>query len=81
MTDVTEASPPADEPQRPLLRVVHGDPTAEELAALIAVVSVRAAGADTPPPAPRSAWNAPPRLVRGAVAPGPDGWRRSTLPG
>jgi acyl-CoA carboxylase epsilon subunit len=69
------------QPQPPLLRVVRGEPTAEELAALVAVVSARGAGADASPPTPRSAWNAPYRLVRRPVQQGPDGWRRSALPG
>jgi hypothetical protein len=64
----------------PLLRVVRGDPTPEELAALLAVLASRAvARSDVPPP--RSAWNAPARLVRRPLAHGPGGWRSSTLPG
>jgi hypothetical protein len=33
-----------DEARRPLLRVVRGDPTSEELAALVAVISARPVG-------------------------------------
>ena len=69
---------------RPVLRVVRGEPTAEELAALVAVVGVvagRAAGERGGDRRPRSAWNHPGRLVRRPVAAGPGGWRRSALPG
>ncbi|HLK95801.1 MAG TPA: acyl-CoA carboxylase epsilon subunit [Nocardioidaceae bacterium] len=69
-------------PRRPLLRVVRGEPTAEELAALVAVVAARSVAAQAVRPAdPRSAWGHPARAVRGAHRPGPDGWRRSALPG
>ncbi|MEJ7629915.1 MAG: acyl-CoA carboxylase subunit epsilon [Nocardioidaceae bacterium] len=65
----------------PLLRVVSGHPTAEELAALVVVVSTRgvASGPDETLPAP-PAWSAPSRLVRRPLLPGPDGWRRHLLP-
>jgi hypothetical protein len=67
---------------RPLLRVVRGEPTAEELAALVAVVAARSVAAEAVRPArPRSAWGDPASAVRGVHRPGPDGWRRSRLPG
>jgi hypothetical protein len=70
-----------DHPARPVLRVVHGDPTPEELAALVAVLGARAAASGgTGPAATRSAWNDPRALVRRPLAPGSDGWRRSALP-
>jgi hypothetical protein len=61
----------------PLLRVVRGEPTAEELAALIAVVSSRGAAAPQAP-ASRSLWGRP--VLRTALAHGPGAWRASTLP-
>lgn len=64
--------------ERPLLRVVRGEPTAEELAALVAVVAARAA-AEPPPEPPRSAWADPARRLF-APRVGPDAWRRSALP-
>ena len=64
-------------PARPVLRVVSGDPSPEELAALLAVLGARSARAAAAPPRVRSAWNDPARLVRRTVHPGPDGWRRS----
>ncbi len=73
----------ADDAPRTLLRVVRGDPTPEELAALVAVVGARAAAApdDAVAVAPsRSAWSDPARAVRTPLRPGPDGWRRSATP-
>jgi hypothetical protein len=60
-----------------LLRVVKGDPTPEELAALIAVVSTRGGAAEEPAPR-RSLWAAP--VLRGPLTPGPGAWRASSLP-
>ena len=64
-------------PAKPLLRVVKGDPTPEELAALIAVVAARSAGGTPPKKSLRSEWGHPARAVRGPHRPGPDAWRRS----
>lgn len=65
---------------RPLLRVVKGDPTDEELAALVAVVAARASAAAAPSAVRRSAWADPGRRLHGSLAVGPDGWRRSAYP-
>jgi hypothetical protein len=65
-------------PVRPVLRIVRGNPDAAELAALVAVVAAASAGGDTTPPAPRSAWAAPARSVRGTLPGG--GWRSSYSP-
>jgi hypothetical protein len=63
---------------RPLLRVVRGNPTDEELAALLAVVAARGSAA-APEPAPvRPLWGRP--VLRSALHPGPGAWRASTLP-
>ena len=77
-TVVEETTPPKPPSlAKPLLRVVKGDLTEEELAALIAVVAARSA-AGTPAKKPlRSEWGHPARAVRGAHRPGPDAWRRS----
>jgi hypothetical protein len=65
---------------RPLLRVVRGAPTADELAALVAVVSARAASQGRGGARPRSAWAGRDRLLRQVPTPGPDAWRRSGWP-
>ena len=71
-----------DQPTGPVLRVVHGDPTPEELAALMAVLGARAvATGDSGLAVSRSVWNDPTRMVRGPLSAGPGGWRRSALPG
>lgn len=78
---MTSDSPDATQGVRPLLTVVRGEPTPEQLAALIAVVSARAAGGDSgdaPAPAP-SLWSRP--QLRGPQAHGEGAWRASGLPG
>jgi hypothetical protein len=74
------AGPPRDD--RPLLRIVKGDPTPEEVAALVAVLSARAAGAAAAEkPAPRrSEWAGHERRMRRPVHPAPGGWRASAFP-
>ncbi|PDP86934.1 acyl-CoA dehydrogenase [Glycomyces fuscus] len=66
----------------PHLAVVRGEPTAEELAVLTAVLSARARAArsaEEPPPERPSGWRDRSRLVRGAPPrPGPGAWRLST---
>jgi hypothetical protein len=65
--------------EQPLLRVVRGEPTAEELAALVAVVTARAATI-RPVTTPGSAWTDRRRQVRRPLHPGPGAWRRAGLP-
>jgi hypothetical protein len=62
--------------EQPLLRIVRGEPAAEELAALMAVVAARAVG-PRPESTPGSAWTDRARLVRRTPAPGPGAWRAS----
>ncbi|PSK97029.1 acyl-CoA carboxylase epsilon subunit-like protein [Murinocardiopsis flavida] len=66
----------------PFLRVVRGEPTADEVAALVAVLAARAraarAGRGGGAHAPRSAWRDRARLVRAPLRPGPGAWRMST---
>ncbi len=63
---------------QPFLRVLRGEPTDEELAAVVTVLAARAAAVVGPsrPPA-RSAWAAPKARLRRPLHPGPDAWRRS----
>jgi Acyl-CoA carboxylase epsilon subunit len=64
--------------ERPALRVLSGSPTAEELAALTAVVAVASA---TTPAAPervrRGGWNDPAWQHRRPLIPGPNAWLAS----
>jgi hypothetical protein len=79
--------PPADgatpEERRALFRVVRGEPTDAELAALTVVLAgTIAAAAATPRAAPTrsagSAWNDPAARLRRPLAAGPGAWRAST---
>jgi hypothetical protein len=67
---------------RPLLRVVRGTPTDEELAALTAVLATlkRAPEPVTTSPRPRSRWADRPALMRRVLSPGPGAWRASAWP-
>jgi hypothetical protein len=69
-------------PERPVLRVVRGNATPEEIAAVVAVLLSRPAVVDMSAARPvPSAWADRSRLVRRPLFPGPDAWRRSALPG
>jgi len=61
----------------PLLRIVRGNPSPVELAALIALLSSRG-GAVEEPRARRTLWAAP--SLRSPLSPGPGAWRASSLP-
>lgn len=67
-------------PARPLLRVVNGDATPEEVAAVVAVFA--ALGSAAPAPAPRRTpeWAAPRRALRGPHHAAAGAWRASGLP-
>ena len=64
----------------PLFRVVKGSPTDEELAALVAVFTMRSGGGPAEPEARASGWSAYWRSVRAPVQPGPEAWRMSARP-
>ena len=66
----------SEDRQRPVLRIVRGEPTAEELAALVAVLTARAAAhPKAAPPEPPSAWTDRAALLRKPLHPGPGAWR------
>jgi len=65
---------------RPLLRIVRGNPSDEEVAALIAVLHAAAGGAAAPARRPSSEWSAPRRRLGTAFPSGPGAWRASGLP-
>jgi hypothetical protein len=78
VTGDAEATP---EERRALFRVVRGEPTDEELAALtVTLAAVASAGGGEPAPRPRSAWNDPAARLRTQLSPGPGAWRASTWP-
>ncbi|GAB2482354.1 acyl-CoA carboxylase subunit epsilon [Jatrophihabitans fulvus] len=70
-------TPPEDEPKRPVLRVVRGDASPEDIAVLTALM---AAGGDDRAPEPRrvrGSWSDPVMLARRRLAQGPGAWRSS----
>ena len=69
------------EAEKPPLFAIRGDASAEEVAALVAVLQgLASSGAAARERRPRPEWSAPHRTVRRAHASGPGGWRSSTLP-
>jgi hypothetical protein len=75
------ATEETEQPQRPLLRVVRGEPTAEELAALTVVVAALAQRpAPRRRPVPVGAWGSPAHAHRRALPTGPGGWQASGRP-
>lgn len=66
--------------ENPLFTVVKGEPSAEELAALTAVVLGAASGGGEPERAPASPWAARSGRTRGPLEHGPGAWRASGLP-
>jgi Acyl-CoA carboxylase epsilon subunit len=66
----------------PRLTIVRGDPTPEEIAALVTVLTAR-----LNPPGParageimRNGWSSRSRMMRNPLSRGPGGWRASALP-
>jgi Acyl-CoA carboxylase epsilon subunit len=68
----------------PYLRVVHGNASAEEIAALIPALTAVAAARSSARPAQQPPvshnWNSRARLLRTPLHPAVGGWRRSALP-
>jgi len=69
----------------PFLRVVRGEATDEEVAALVATLTAVAAARSGDAVGEnhgtvRSEWNSRARQLRTPVHPSPAGWRRSALP-
>jgi hypothetical protein len=77
--DTDEPAAAAEEvPARPLLRIVRGEPTPEELAALTAVLAAASGGeAEPEPERPRSLWADRTSLVRRPLVPGRGAWKAS----
>jgi Acyl-CoA carboxylase epsilon subunit len=72
---------PTPAERRALFRVVRGEPSDAEMAAL-AVVLAAVAASPRPEvrPVARSAWNDPAARLRRPLAIGPGAWRTSTWP-
>ncbi|HKE52297.1 MAG TPA: acyl-CoA carboxylase subunit epsilon [Actinomycetes bacterium] len=78
MPDATD-----DRAARPPLRVVRGDPTPDELAALVTVLAARAAAAlaaGAGSDSVRSAWQDRARYLRTTLPHGTGAWRASAWP-
>ena len=69
-----------DTEKRPILRVVKGDATPEELAALVAVIASMSGTAAPAKPKPPSTWADPARGLRTVHRHGHGAWRTSGLP-
>jgi hypothetical protein len=69
----------SEEPEvaRPVLRIVRGDATPEELAALVAVLSARSGGAAPAPEPVRSAWGRPGSGMHGHLTTHVGAWKES----
>ncbi|MDQ3504110.1 MAG: acyl-CoA carboxylase subunit epsilon [Actinomycetota bacterium] len=63
----------------PFLRIVRGEPSVEDIAALVAVLSAAAGARQSAGPA-AGAWSARSRFVRAPLSSSPGGWRSSALP-
>ncbi|MEV2266849.1 acyl-CoA carboxylase subunit epsilon [Nonomuraea africana] len=64
----------------PHLRIVRGDATPEEIAALVAVLASRHAEAERPAAPKNESWRNPARSMRKPLVPGKSAWRNSALP-
>ncbi|MFI7588305.1 acyl-CoA carboxylase subunit epsilon [Spongisporangium articulatum] len=79
MSAIEPLSETPEVPERPTLRVVRGDATPEEIAAVLAVFSRRTPSAeDRLPTHNRSPWNDRAAQMRQLPAPGPGAWRNSS---
>ena len=66
--------------ERPQLRIVRGNPSDEEIGALVAVLSALGTAEAPAQPPRRSAWSERRALVREPLAHGPGAWQASTFP-
>ncbi len=70
----------SSEERRALFRVLRGEPSAAELAALTVVLAAAVASGGNAPPARRDRWSDPAARFRGSLTSGPAAWRTSTWP-
>lgn len=64
----------------PWLRVVSGDPTPDEVAAVVTVLAAASRPAVSPPVPRSAAWSDPAFCLPDRPIPGPDAWWASALP-
>ena len=64
----------------PVLRIVKGDATPEEIAALVAVIASMSGGVAPTRPMSRSTWADPARRMRTTLPHGHGAWRASGMP-
>jgi hypothetical protein len=75
---VTEPESDETAPARPVLRIVRGDPSPEDIAALTVVLTAASGGGPGEPDGgPTSVWTDRESLVRRVPSPGPGAWRTS----
>ena len=71
----------SEDAQRPVLKLVRGNATEEEIAALVTVVAaMQGAGEQAAPARPPAAWSANHRKTRETFRHGPGGWLSRALP-
>jgi hypothetical protein len=63
-----------------VIKVVRGNPTPEELAAVVALLSAVGTAGPDPTPRPTGAWASPHLLLRTPHTYGPAGWLAPALP-
>jgi hypothetical protein len=82
MTARSAPSAPGEPGTAPALDIAAGNPSAEQIAALVTALYARTgrAGAAGAGETGRSRWSARSRLLREPIAPAPGGWRASALP-
>jgi hypothetical protein len=78
---MTTPTPPGPD-ARPALSIVHGNPSPEQIAAVVTVLAARLEPADTAraEQAPRSRWSERSRQLRAPLSRGQGAWRASALP-
>lgn len=75
MTDETQQTP------APVIEVVSGSPTTEEVAALVTVIAAASSSGETSTePSPKQ-WASHRRIARGALQHGRNAWRTSSRAG
>jgi hypothetical protein len=72
---------PQDAPQSPpVLSVIRGEPTPDELAALLVVLANRRQARPADSAKRPSLWSSPGQTLHAPLFPGPGAWRASGLP-